>query len=118
MCTTIVSVFTGIPVKRITMTGEVTLRGRVLTIGGLKEKLLAALRVALRLSSSRRRTSGSRRDSDNVKNELTIIPVGHVDEVLKHALADAPIPLKTGSRLKMKASSKPKAMRMMTARRH
>jgi ATP-dependent Lon protease len=93
MCTTIVSVLTGIPVKRnVAMTGEVTLRGRVLAIGGLKEKLLAALRGGITTVLIPKENVKDLEDiPDNVKKELEIIPVDHVDEVLKHALASAPV---------------------------
>ncbi len=96
MCTTIVSVFTGIPVKKnVAMTGEVTLRGRVLAIGGLKEKLLAALRGGITtVLIPQENVKDLEEIPDNVKKELTIIPVSHVDEVLKHALAEAPTPIK------------------------
>ena len=96
MCTTIVSVFTGIPVKKnVAMTGEVTLRGRVLAIGGLKEKLLAALRGGITtVLIPQENVKDLEEIPDNVKKELTIIPVNHVDEVLKHALAEAPTPIK------------------------
>ena len=96
MCTTIVSVLTGIPVRRnVAMTGEVTLRGRVLAIGGLKEKLLAALRGGITTVLIPQENEKDLEEiPDNVKNALTIIPVSHVDEVLKHALAEAPSPIK------------------------
>ena len=96
MCTTIVSVFTGIPVKKnVAMTGEVTLRGRVLAIGGLKEKLLAALRGGITtVLIPQENVKDLEEIPDNVKKELTIIPVTHVDEVLKYALAYAPEPIK------------------------
>ncbi|MES2983881.1 MAG: endopeptidase La [Pseudomonadota bacterium] len=95
MCTTIVSVLTGIPVKKnVAMTGEVTLRGRVLAIGGLKEKLLAALRGGITTVLIPQENVKDLEDiPDNVKKLLTIIPVNHVDEVLKHALAEAPKPI-------------------------
>ena len=95
MCTTIVSVFTGIPVrKNVAMTGEVTLRGRVLAIGGLKEKLLAALRGGITtVLIPEENVKDLEEIPDNVKRELNIIPVSHVDEVLKHALVSAPIPI-------------------------
>ena len=96
MCTTIVSVLTGIPVKKnVAMTGEVTLRGRVLAIGGLKEKLLAALRGGITTVLIPKENEKDLEEiPDNVKKALTIIPVNHVDEVLKHALARAPEPIK------------------------
>lgn len=95
MCTTIVSVLTGIPVKKnVAMTGEVTLRGRVLAIGGLKEKLLAALRGGITTVLIPQENVKDLEDiPDNVKELLTIIPVDHVDQVLQHALASAPVPI-------------------------
>ena len=95
MVTSIVSVLTQIPVKKdIAMTGEVTLRGNVLPIGGLKEKLLAALRggittVLIPAENEKDLTE----IPDNVKNGLTIIPVAHVSEVLEHALTRKPEPI-------------------------
>ena len=90
MCTTIVSVLTGIPVKRtVAMTGEVTLRGRVLPIGGLKEKLLAALRGGIKtVLIPHENIKDLEEIPDNVKRDLEIIPVETVDEVLKHALTE------------------------------
>ncbi len=95
MVTSIVSVLTGIPVKKdIAMTGEVTLRGNVLAIGGLKEKLLAALRGGITTVLIPAENSKDLPEiPDNVKSGLTIIPVGHVSEVLKHALVRAPEPI-------------------------
>ncbi len=92
MVTAIVSVLTGIPVrKEIAMTGEVTLRGRVLPIGGLKEKLLAALRGGVETVLIPQDNAKDLADiPDNVKNALKIIPVSTVDEVLKHALTRKP----------------------------
>ncbi len=88
MVTTIVSVLTGIAVRRdVAMTGEVTLRGRVLPIGGLKEKLLAALRAGIKTVLIPQDNEKDLADiPDNVKKGLEIIPVSTVDEVLKHAL--------------------------------
>ena len=88
MVTSIVSVLTGIPVRRdIAMTGEITLRGRVLPIGGLKEKLLAALRGGLKTVLIPKENEKDLAEiPDNVKRGLTIIPVTTVDELLKHAL--------------------------------
>ncbi|MCS6986730.1 MAG: endopeptidase La [Sphingomonadaceae bacterium] len=87
MVTSIVSTLTGIAVRRdVAMTGEVTLRGRVLAVGGLKEKLLAALRGGI---STVLIPAENEKDlaeiPDNVKQGLAIVPVGHVDEVLRHA---------------------------------
>ncbi len=88
MITSIVSVLTGIPVsKSVAMTGEITLRGRVLPIGGLKEKLLAALRGGLTTVLIPKDNEKDLADiPDNVKRVLTIVPIATVDEVLKHAL--------------------------------
>jgi ATP-dependent Lon protease len=89
MVTSIVSVLTGIPVKRdIAMTGEITLRGRVLPIGGLKEKLLAALRGGLKTVLIPLENEKDLAEiPDNVKRGMKIIPVNTADEVLLHALA-------------------------------
>ena len=92
MAVSIVSVMTGIPIhKSIAMTGEITLRGRVLPIGGLKEKLLAALRGGITKVLI---PSDNAKDlvdiPDNVKNALDIVPVSNVDEVLSHALLRMP----------------------------
>src|ERR1700757_238939 len=95
MVTSIVSVLSGVPVKRdIAMTGEITLRGRVLPIGGLKEKLLAALRGGLKTVLIPRENEKDLAEiPDNVKRGLTIVPVGTVDELLKHALVSPPVPI-------------------------
>ena len=95
MVTSIVSVLTGIPVRKdVAMTGEVTLRGNVLPIGGLKEKLLAALRGGITTVLIPEDNEKDLREiPDNVKEGLTIIPVSHVDEVLKHALVETPEPI-------------------------
>jgi len=88
MVTSIVSVLTGIPVRRdVAMTGEVTLRGRVLPIGGLKEKLLAAMRAGITtVLIPSENTKDLAEIPDNVKRGLKITPVATVDEVLKLAL--------------------------------
>jgi ATP-dependent Lon protease len=88
MVTSIVSVLTGIAVRRdMAMTGEITLRGRVLPIGGLKEKLLAALRGGLKTVLIPKDNEKDLAEiPDNVKRGLTIIPVSSVDELLRHAL--------------------------------
>ncbi|NAZ37841.1 endopeptidase La [Rubellimicrobium sp. CFH 75288] len=95
MVTSIVSVLTQIPVRKdVAMTGEVTLRGNALAIGGLKEKLLAALRGGIKTVLI---PAENERDlpeiPDNVKQGLTIIPVSHVSEVLRHALVRQPEPI-------------------------
>ena len=95
MCTSIVSALTGIPVRRdVAMTGEITLRGRVLPIGGLKEKLLAAHRGGITTVLIPRDNEKDLVDiPDNVKKGLKIIPVGTVDEVLSEALSHEPVPI-------------------------
>src|SRR5216684_2548496 len=95
MVTSIVSVLTGIPVKRdIAMTGEITLRGRVLPIGGLKEKLLAALRGGLKTVLIPLDNEKDLAEiPDNVKRGLKIIAARTVDEVLAHALSAPLIPV-------------------------
>ena len=92
MVTSIVSIMTGIPVnKSVAMTGEITLRGRVLPIGGLKEKLLAALRGGIKKVLIPEDNAKDLADiPDNVKDGLEIIPVKHVSEVLERALVRAP----------------------------
>src|SRR5215831_17093690 len=95
MVTSIVSVLSGIPVKRdIAMTGEITLRGRVLPIGGLKEKLLAALRGGLKTVLIPKENEKDLAEiPDNVKRGLKIVPVGTVDELLGQALTAPLTPL-------------------------
>jgi len=95
MATAIVSIMTGIPVRRdIAMTGEITLRGRVLPIGGLKEKLLAALRGGLKKVLIPEENAKDLADiPDSVKNGLEIVPVARMDEVLSHALITQPTPI-------------------------
>jgi ATP-dependent Lon protease len=96
MVTAIVSVLTGIPVKRdIAMTGEITLRGRILPIGGLKEKLLAALRGGLKKVLIPEENAKDLVDIPaSVKNQLEIVPVSRMGEVLQHALVRLPEPIK------------------------
>jgi ATP-dependent Lon protease len=95
IATSIVSVLTGIPVKStLAMTGEVTLRGRVLPIGGLKEKLLAALRGGLdTVLIPKDNEKDLAEIPDNVKKGLNIVPVSTVDDVLEQALTSAPVPI-------------------------
>jgi ATP-dependent Lon protease len=92
MVTAIVSVMTGIPARRdVAMTGEITLRGRVLPIGGLKEKLLAAHRGGIKTVIIPEDNAKDLAEiPDNVKSGLDIIPVGRMDEVLVHALVRQP----------------------------
>ncbi|MGA2637029.1 endopeptidase La [Methylocella sp.] len=95
MATAIVSIITGIPIHRdIAMTGEITLRGRILPIGGLKEKLLAALRGGLKKVLIPEENAKDLVDIPNsVKNALEIVPVARMDEVLAHALVRQPKPI-------------------------
>ena len=95
MCTSIVSALTGIPVRKdVAMTGEITLRGRVLPIGGLKEKLLAALRGGIKIVLI---PKDNEKDIEeipvNVKRDLDIIVVTTADEVLEKALTQSLVPL-------------------------
>ena len=94
MCTSLVSALTDIPVRsEVAMTGEITLRGEVLPIGGLKEKLLAAHRGGL---STVLIPHDNEKDlveiPKNIKDKLTIVPVKWIDEVLQHALQHMPVP--------------------------
>ena len=95
MATSIISAITGIAVRRdVAMTGEITLRGRVLPIGGLKEKLLAAQRGGLKTVLIPKENEKDLADiPDNVKGTLDIVPVAMVDEALSVALIHEPIPL-------------------------
>ncbi len=92
MVTAIVSVMTGIPVRKdVAMTGEITLRGRVLPIGGLKEKLLAALRAGIKkVVIPEENVKDLAEIGDEVKNALEILPVSRADEVLQAALLHMP----------------------------
>lgn len=95
MVTSVVSVLTDIPIRKdVAMTGEITLRGRVLAIGGLKEKLLAALRGGIKTVLIPKENEKDLAEiPDNVKKGLEIIPVGYVDEVLERALTQALVPI-------------------------
>lgn len=95
MVTAMISTLTGIPVRRdVAMTGEVTLRGRVLPIGGLKEKLLAALRGGIQTVLIPAENEKDLAEiAETVKKELEIIPVTHVDEVLARALTESMQPI-------------------------
>ncbi|RMH47385.1 MAG: endopeptidase La [Gammaproteobacteria bacterium] len=96
MCTALVSSLTGIPVRKdVGMTGEITLRGEVLAIGGLKEKLLAAHRAGLRTVLIPRENARDLKEiPENVKENLEIVPVKWIDEVLQLALERMPTPWK------------------------
>jgi ATP-dependent Lon protease len=95
MATALASVMTGIPVRaEVAMTGEITLRGKVLPIGGLKEKLLAAHRGGIKTVIIPKENEKDLRDiPDNIKADLKIVPVDWIDEVLDLALERAPEPL-------------------------
>jgi ATP-dependent Lon protease len=95
MTTALVSVFTGIPVRAdVAMTGEITLRGEVLPIGGLKEKLLAAHRGGIKtVLIPEQNVKDLAEIPDNVKNKLEIVPVRWIDKVLEIALERQPMPL-------------------------
>ncbi|WGF89154.1 endopeptidase La [Marinivivus vitaminiproducens] len=95
MATSIVSVLTRIPVRAdVAMTGEITLRGRVLAIGGLKEKLLAAMRGGIKTVLIPKENEKDLADlPENVRKALKIIPVETVDQVLRHALTRKPEPV-------------------------
>ncbi|MDP6486692.1 MAG: S16 family serine protease, partial [Alphaproteobacteria bacterium] len=109
MVTSIVSVMTGIKVKKeVAMTGEVTLRGRVLPIGGLKEKLLAALRGGIKTVLVPKENEKDLAEiPDNVKRALKIVPVAVVEEVLEHALMNPLTAREWGEEADVEASSLP-----------
>ena len=94
MCTALVSALTDIPVKSdVAMTGEITLRGEVLPIGGLKEKLLAAHRGGLeKVLIPQENEKDLVEIPKNIKDKLTIVPVKWIDEVMQHALVHMPVP--------------------------
>jgi ATP-dependent Lon protease len=95
MTTALVSIFTGIPVRAdVAMTGEITLRGEVLPIGGLKEKLLAAQRGGIKtVLIPEQNVKDLAEVPDNVKNKLEIIPVRWIEKVLEVALERQPEPI-------------------------
>ena len=109
MMTSIVSVLTGIPVRRdVAMTGEITLRGRVLPIGGLKEKLLAALRGGIKTVVIPKENEKDLAEiPDNVKRGMSIIPATSVDDVLKVALVRMPTPIQWEEEAEPKAVAPP-----------
>ncbi|MBK7664555.1 MAG: endopeptidase La [Sterolibacteriaceae bacterium] len=98
ICTALVSVLTGIPVRAdVAMTGEITLRGEVLPIGGLKEKLLAAVRGGIQTALiPEENVKDLTEIPENIRNELEIIPVKWIDKVLELALERNPEPLPEG----------------------
>ena len=95
MATALVSAFTGIPVRGdVAMTGEITLRGEITGIGGLKEKLLAALRGGIKtVLIPQENVKDLQEIPDNVKSGLEIVPVRWIDKVLELALERHPVPL-------------------------
>jgi ATP-dependent Lon protease len=95
MATAIVSVMTGIPIRKdVALTGEITLRGRVLPIGGLKEKLLAAHRGRIKTVLIPEENAKDLADiPDNVKKSISIVAVSGVDEVIRAALVRQPEPI-------------------------
>jgi len=109
MTTALVSIFSGIPVRAdVAMTGEITLRGEVLPIGGLKEKLLAAHRGGIKtVLIPEQNVKDLAEIPDNVKNKLEIIPVRWIDKVLEVALERQPVPL-TEEEAIVEAAVKPK----------
>jgi ATP-dependent Lon protease len=109
MTTALVSVFTGIPVRAdVAMTGEITLRGEVLPIGGLKEKLLAAHRGGIKtVLIPEQNVKDLAEIPDNVKNRLEIVPVRWIDKVLEIALERQPVALSDEEVAQQAAVSKP-----------
>jgi len=107
MVTSIVSVLTGVAVRKdVAMTGEITLRGRVLPIGGLKEKLLAALRGGIKTVLIPADNEKDLADiPDNVKKGMTIIPVSDAGEVLKHALVSTLTPIEWTEEMESEAAA-------------
>jgi ATP-dependent Lon protease len=107
MCTALVSALTDIPVKSdVAMTGEITLRGEVLPIGGLKEKLLAAHRGGITTVLIPDENEKDLAEiPKNIKDKLNIVPVKWIDQVLEHALQRMPIPESESSAKKAKAST-------------
>ena len=98
MATALISALTNIPVSRlVAMTGEVTLRGRVLPIGGLKEKALAAHRAGIRtILLPQDNEKEIIEIPESVRAEMTFIPVSHMDQVLEHALVKNKPPVQVG----------------------
>jgi ATP-dependent Lon protease len=107
MCTALVSALTDIPVKAdVAMTGEITLRGEVLPIGGLKEKLLAAHRGGLeKVLIPQENEKDLAEIPKNIKDKLTIVPVKWIDEVMQHALVHMPVPEPSSDDQKSKPKS-------------
>jgi len=106
MCTALVSALTGIPVKSdVAMTGEITLRGEVLPIGGLKEKLLAAHRGNIKTVIIPQENEKDLAEiPEEVTKNITVKPVRWIDDVLMTALSSSPVPL-----IETRSDSKPKS---------
>jgi ATP-dependent Lon protease len=109
MATAIISIMTRIAVRKdVAMTGEITLRGRVLPIGGLKEKLLAALRGGVKTVIIPEENAKDLVEiPDELKNSLEIVPVSHMDDVLKVALVEVPEPIEWDEAAAAKAAAVP-----------
>ncbi|TNF88797.1 MAG: endopeptidase La, partial [Gammaproteobacteria bacterium] len=121
MCTALVSALTEIPVKaEVAMTGEITLRGEVLPIGGLKEKLLAAHRGGItKVLIPEENEKDLAEIPDNIKAKLEIIPVRWIDQVLEVALAHQPTPLPEGQETEADApKAKAKDKKSSSVRAH
>jgi ATP-dependent Lon protease len=119
ICTAMVSALTKIPVRSdVAMTGEITLRGEVLPIGGLKEKLLAASRGGVKIVLI---PVDNEKDlveiPDNIKGKLDIRPVKWVDQVLEHALVRQPVPLPAAATGKGGKGADPAAGKRVRGRR-
>ena len=115
-----ISVFTGIPVRSDTaMTGEITLHGQVLKIGGLKEKLLAAKRGGIkRVIIPAENAADIREIPSQITHALEIIPVRWIDEVISHALISEPKPLRKKRVTKNMTKTKPSNSRSSSSQPH
>ncbi|MDR0775115.1 MAG: endopeptidase La [Azonexus sp.] len=118
MTTALVSSYTGIPVRcEVCMTGEITLRGEVLAIGGLKEKLLAAVRGGLKTALiPEENVKDLTEIPDNIKNKIEIVPVKWIDQVLERALEHKPeaLPEQTEENPEVKAAGEAAAAAILT----
>jgi ATP-dependent Lon protease len=120
MCTAMISVFTGIPVRSDTaMTGEITLHGQVTKIGGLKEKLLAAKRGGIkRVIIPEDNSADLREIPSQITHALEILPVRWVDEAISHALTSEPKPIKKRRSSKSLTKSKTSTSRATSRKPH
>jgi ATP-dependent Lon protease len=114
MAISLISIFTGIPVKSDTaMTGEITLRGQILKIGGLKEKLLAAKRGGIKnVIIPKENEPDLQEIPEQILKSLNIIPVEWIDDVISHALVREPTPINkssSGGKTKTQRARKTKA---------